>query len=145
VLCELVGILATPFTIGAIETWYTTLEKPFFTPPNWVFAPVWTLLYMLMGISFFHIWTQGWKKEKNRKAGMFFFVQLFLNFTWSFLFFGLRSPLLGLVNITLLWIMILLTMKKFFPLSKSAAFLLLPYLLWVSLAVALNIAIVILN
>ena len=142
--CELVGILGTPFTISAIPAWYATLNKPVFAPPNWIFGPVWTLLYFLMGISFYLIWKQGWKK-KIRAAGMFFLAQLGLNFIWSPIFFGLRAPLLGLIVIVTMWVLIVMTMKRFYPLSRLAFYLLVPYLLWVSFATLLNVAIVVLN
>lgn len=143
--CELVGIISSPFTISAIPTWYATLNKPYFAPPNWIFGPAWTLLYFLMGISFYFIWRQDWKKKKIKTAGIFFLMQLGLNFLWSPVFFGLRSPLLGLINIVVMWILIVITMRKFYPLSKLAFYLLVPYLLWVSFATVLNAAIVILN
>ena len=143
--CELVGILGTPFTLAAIPTWYATLNKPMFAPPNWVFGPTWTLLYFLMGVSFYVIWQQGWKKKAVKTAGKFFLAQLALNFLWSPIFFGLRSPLLGLIIIVAMWILIIMTMKKFYPLSKLAFSLLLPYFLWVSFATMLNAAILILN
>lgn len=144
-VCELVGILSTPFTVAAIPTWYTFLIKPPFAPPNWIFGPVWTLLYALMGVSFYCIWQLGWKKKKVRVAGYYFGAQLAVNFLWSISFFGLRSPLLGLVNIVVLLALIILTMKHFYPLSKVAFYLLIPYLLWVSFATFLNGAIVVLN
>lgn len=143
--CELVGFLGTPFTISAIPTWYATLNKPFFSPPNWIFGPVWTLLYFLMGVAFYLIWKQGFKKQKVKTAGLFFLAQLALNFIWSPVFFGLRAPLLGLIVIVAMWALIVMTMKKFYPLSKPAFYLLLPYLLWVSFATLLNAAIVVLN
>lgn len=143
--CELVGILGTPFTSTAIPNWYAFLNKPFFAPPNWIFGPVWTVLYFLMGISFYLIWKQGWKKKNNKVAAKFFLAQLALNFIWSPIFFGLRNPLLGLIIIIALLILILLTIKKFFSISKTASYVLLPYLLWVSFATLLNAAIVALN
>jgi benzodiazapine receptor len=143
--CELVGILGTPFTIAAIPTWYAKLNKPFFSPPNWIFGPVWTILYFLMGVSFYLILKKGWKKKPVRSAGMFFLAQLALNFLWSPIFFGLQSPLFGLITIVAMWILIIITMKKFYPLSRLAFYLLIPYLLWVSFATALNTAILILN
>lgn len=143
--CELVGLLGTPFTISAISTWYVTLNKPFFAPPNWIFGPVWTLLYFLMGVAFYLIWKQGWKKKKVKEAGLLFLTQLALNFIWSPIFFGLRAPLLGLIVIVAMWALIVMTMKKFYPLSRLAFYLLVPYLLWVSFATLLNAAIVILN
>lgn len=143
--CELVGIVSTPFTISAIPTWYRTLNKPFFSPPNWIFGPVWTTLYLLMGISAFLIWQKGLKKKKVKEAITYFGIQLFLNFIWTFLFFGLRNPLLGLIDIVVLWIFIVLTIVKFYKLSRPAAYMLIPYLLWVSFATILNSSILILN
>lgn len=143
--CELVGILGTPFTVAAIPTWYANLNKPFFSPPNWIFGPVWSLLYFLMGVSFYLILKKGWKKKVVRSAGMFFLAQLALNFLWSPIFFGLKSPLLGLITIIAMWVLIIITMKKFYPLSKIAFYLLIPYLLWVSFATVLNAAILFLN
>ena len=143
--CELVGIVGGLSTASAIPTWYATLNKPFFSPPNWVFGPVWTMLYFLMGISFYLIWKQGWKKKKNREARAYFLAQLALNFIWTPIFFGLKSPFIALFIIIALWILIVLTIKKMYPVSKTASYLLSPYLLWVSFATLLNAAIVFLN
>lgn len=143
--CELVGLLGTPLTLSAIPAWYATLNKPFFAPPNWIFGPVWTLLYFLMGVAFYLIWKQGWQKKKVKTAGLFFLAQLALNFIWSPVFFGLRAPLPGLLIIMAMWALIVMTMKKFYPLSRLGFYLLLPYLLWVSFATLLNAAIVVLN
>jgi benzodiazapine receptor len=143
--CELVGILGSVFTISAIPGWYATLNKPSFSPPNWLFGPVWALLYLLIGVAFYLIWKEDWKKKKVKTAGNYFLAQLGLNFIWSPVFFGLKSPLLGLITIVALWILIVLTMKKFYPLSRLAFYLLVPYLLWVSFATILNAAIVVLN
>lgn len=145
VICELVGILSTPFTVAAIPTWYATLVKPPFSPPNWIFGPVWTLLYLMMGISFYCIWQLGWKKNKMILAGFYFGAQLVLNFFWSIAFFGFRSPILGLITIVSLLTLIIVTMKHFYPLSRVAFYLLIPYLIWVTFATLLNGAIVILN
>lgn len=143
--CEVLGILGTPFTISAIPTWYAALNKPFFSPPSWIFGPVWTILYFLMGISVFLIWKIGFKKKNQKIAGMFFLAQLLLNALWSPIFFGLRAPLLGLIVIVSMWCLIVITMRKFYPLSKPAFYLLIPYLMWVSFATLLNGAIVLLN
>lgn len=143
--CELVGLLGTPFTTSSIPTWYATLEKPFFAPPNWIFGPVWTLLYLLMGVAFYLIWKQGWQKKKAKTAGTFFLMQLALNGIWSPIFFGLRAPALGLVIIVAMWVCIAVTIRTFYPLSRVASYLLIPYLLWVSFATLLNAAIVVLN
>ena len=145
IVCELIGIAATPFTLASIPSWYAHLAKPSFSPPNWVFGPVWTLLYLLMGISFYLIWKRGLKKTKVKTAVAFFGVQLGLNFVWSVLFFGFRSPLLGLIDILALLTFIIMTMKYFWPLSKTAFYLLVPYLLWVSFATLLNTSILFLN
>lgn len=144
-VCELTGILATPITISAISTWYKTLAKPFFSPPNWIFGPVWTLLYLLMGISMYLIWKKGLKNKMVRLAIKIFLVQLLFNFLWSLLFFGLRSPALAFIDIVFLWIFIVLAIKHFYPLSRLAAYLLIPYILWVSFASLLNLAILLLN
>ncbi|MFZ5377013.1 MAG: TspO/MBR family protein [Patescibacteria group bacterium] len=143
--CELSGILGSIFTFSAIPTWYAGLNKPPFAHPNWIFGPVWTMLYFLMGVSFFLIWRLGWKKKKVATATKFFLAQLGVNFIWSPIFFGLKSPMLALVVIIMMWALIMQTMLKFYPLSKPAFYLLLPYLLWVSFATILNGAIVVLN
>ncbi|MDA1079104.1 MAG: tryptophan-rich sensory protein [bacterium] len=143
--CELVGIIGGVSTTLSISTWYVTLEKPFFSPPNWLFGPVWTTLYLLMGVSFFLLWQQGWKKKQVRTARNYFLAQLGLNFIWTPVFFGLRSPALALVIILGLLVLIVLTIKHTYKVSRWAAYLLVPYLLWVSFATALNAAIVGLN
>ena len=143
--CELVGLLSTPFTISSIPSWYAYLNKPPFSPPNWIFGPVWIMLYFLMGVSAFLIWEKGLKNKKVKRAQNYFFIQLFFNFFWSVLFFGLHFPILGLIDIVALLISILFTSRAFFAISKLASSLLLPYLLWVSFATILNIFIVILN
>ncbi len=143
--CELVGIISTPFTLSAIPAWYSTLNKPPFSPPNWIFGPVWTILYFLMGVSAFLVWKQGLKKKQVKEALLVFLTQLFFNFIWSILFFGLHSPILGLLDIIILWVLILITIVKFHKISKLAAYLLVPYILWVSFATILNFYIWILN
>lgn len=145
ILCQLAGVVGSFFTRPAIDTWYRTLKKPYFTPPDWLFSPVWITLFFLMGISLFLIWQ---KKEENPQAEgalLLFFVQLILNALWSVLFFGLRSPLLGLIEILFLWVAILLTLQRFAKISKPGAYLLLPYFVWVSFAILLNFSIWILN
>jgi benzodiazapine receptor len=144
ILCQLAGFLGALFTTSAIPTWYATLRKPFFTPPNWIFSPVWTSLFILMGISLFFVWRKT-DHPKFKIAFIFFFVQLILNVFWSVAFFGLKSPLLGLIDIFLLWIAILLTIQIFLKISKFAGVLLIPYFLWVSFATLLNFFLWILN
>ncbi|NWG03906.1 MAG: tryptophan-rich sensory protein [Syntrophaceae bacterium] len=143
-LCQLAGFLGSLFTTPAIPTWYQTLNKPFFTPPNWIFSPVWISLFVLMGISLFFVWRRS-DHPQFKPALIFFFIQLILNTLWSIAFFGLKSPLLGLVDIILLWIAILLTVVHFLKISKLAGVLLIPYLLWVSFASLLNFSLWILN
>lgn len=144
-VCQLAGMIGAVATSASIQTWYVTLNKPFFTPPNWLFAPVWLTLYTLMGISLFLVWRLGVHDRPVQIALAIFGVQLLLNAFWSIAFFGLRSPLAGLTVILVLWIAIAVTIVKFLPLSKTAGLLLTPYILWVSIAAALNVAIVLLN
>lgn len=143
-VCLAVGALSGIATASSVTTWYTTLNKPFFNPPSWLFAPVWTLLYAMMGVAAGLVWAKS--PGTNVKLPMAVFVgQLALNSLWSVLFFGLRNPDLALVEIVLMWVMIALTIRQFYPISKPAAWLLVPYLAWVSFASILNAAIVILN
>ena len=141
VTCELVGIIGAFFTMDAIQNWYLTLNKPFFSPPNWIFGPVWTILYAMMGIAAFLIYEKGFKKQEVKTALYFFAAQLFVNFWWSIIFFGMRNPILALVDIVIMWVLIITCIIKFKPLSKTAAYLLIPYILWVSFASVLNGAI----
>ena len=143
--CELVGVAATPFTLSAIPTWYQYLNKPFFSPPNLVFGPVWTMLYFLMGVAAYMVWIKDLREKQVKSALSFFIAQLVLNFFWSILFFGLHSPILGLIDILALWTLALITIIKFYKISKTASYLLIPYLLWVSFASLLNLSIVLLN
>lgn len=143
--CELVGLAGTPFTIGSIPTWYAQLIKPPFSPPNWIFGPVWIILYFLMGLSAYLIWREDSKSKKIKIALYLFLLQLFFNFLWSFIFFGLHQPFLALIDIVVLFVALILTMIKFNKISKFAMYLLLPYALWVAFATLLNVSIVILN
>jgi tryptophan-rich sensory protein len=139
------GLVGSFFTGNSIENWYQFLEKPALNPPSWVFGPVWTLLYVLMGIALFLVWKKGWKKKAVKIAMNLFFIQLALNALWSILFFGLQNPLLAFVEIVILWLLIVITMEKFYHISKPAMYLLIPYLLWVSFASYLNASIWLLN
>ena len=145
VACQCAGLVGSMFTMSAIPTWYATLEKPPFTPPNWLFAPAWGTLYLLMGISAFIVWRKGLENRWVRGALIVFLIQLILNALWSVVFFGLESPLYGIVVIVALWIAILFTILKFLKISRTAGVLLLPYILWVSFAAVLNISIWVLN
>ena len=145
VACEGAGLIGSIFTTPAISTWYVALEKPSFTPPNWVFAPVWASLYALMGVAVFLVWRQGLGQPGVKSAFTLFWVQLVINLMWSVVFFGWHSILGGAVIIISLWVLVLITMIKFFRLSKVAGGLLVPYLAWLSIASALNVWVLILN
>ncbi len=143
-LCEFVGLAGSIPTFPSIANWYQTLNKPGFTPPNWLFGPAWTTLYALMGISLFLVWEKR-KKKGARLALAIFGLQLTLNFFWSIIFFGLHQPLFAFIEIILLWLAIFITIKKFYPISKTAGLILIPYLAWVSFASVLNFFIAKLN
>jgi tryptophan-rich sensory protein len=143
-LCEGVGVLGSIFTIPSIVSWYSHLNKPFFNPPNWIFGPVWTTLYLLMGLSLFLVLEKKLKKQKNFLVALFS-IQLFLNFLWSVIFFGLHLPAIALIGIAMLWISIALLIVDFWKFSKPASLILVPYLCWVSFASILNLFIVLLN
>ncbi|HEX76550.1 MAG TPA: tryptophan-rich sensory protein [Dehalococcoidia bacterium] len=145
VACQCAGIVGSVFTTRTIPTWYAALQKPPFTPPNWLFAPAWITLYLLMGISAFLVWRTGLENRETRRALVVFLVQLVLNALWSIAFFGLQSPLYGLIAIIALWIAILLTILKFFRISTIAGSIMLPYILWVTFAAVLNASIFTLN
>lgn len=144
-VCQGAGAIGSLFTTPAISTWYATIQKPSFNPPNWIFAPVWTLLFLLMGISLYLIWSRGFRDKETKIALVIFSTQLLLNILWSILFFGLQSPLYAFIEIIILWMAILLTIISFYKISKTAAYLLLPYIAWVSFASVLNFSILIIN
>lgn len=143
--CLVIGSLGSLVTITGPGSWYATLMKPFFTPPSWVFAPVWITLFVLMGIALFLIWESGTERREVQVALGVFGLQFFLNVIWSFLFFGLQSPLMGFADILILWVMIAATIVLFYRIRKSAAYLLIPYIAWVTIATALNGAIYFMN
>jgi len=142
---EMAGIVGSFFTVSAIPNWYAGLVKPVLNPPGWVFGPVWTTLYALMGVAAFLIWRHGWEKKEVKTVLGMFSVQIFLNAIWSIIFFGLHSPIWAFVDIVLLWLAIVWTIVVFYRVSKPAAYLLLPYILWVSFAAYLNYTIWMLN
>ncbi|WP_396187894.1 TspO/MBR family protein [Flavobacterium sp.] len=134
-ICLVIGFLSGKVTQSSISTWYLTLEKPFFNPPNWLFAPVWTLLYIFMGIAAGLVWNELNSKEKEVKNALkFFIIQLGLNALWSYLFFGLQNVLLAAIEVLLLLLMIYETYLKFKLLNKKSGYLLIPYMAWVSFA-----------
>ncbi len=142
IICLLVGLLGSLVTTPSISTWYTALDKPFFNPPNWIFAPVWTGLFVLMGISLYIVWNS---KPKSKLPFIIFGIQLVLNLLWSVLFFCLQSTFYSLIEILALWISILSTMIVFHRISKKASYLFIPYIVWVSFAALLNYYIFVLN
>ena len=137
--CLAVGYFSGMVTRSAITTWYPTLIKPSFNPPNWIFAPVWSLLYTMMGVAAGLVWNEiDSKKEIVKKALIVFAIQLILNALWSFLFFGLKNPLLAGIEIVVLWLLIYETYIQFSKIDKIAGYLFIPYLAWVSFAALLN-------
>jgi len=139
------GGLGTFFTVSSIPTWYATLAKPVFSPPNYLFGPVWSLLYVLMGISVAIIWEKGLKTKKVRDAIYLFGIQLFLNATWSPIFFGAKNLFIALIVIIIMWVYIVKTILAFAKIDKKASYLLYPYVAWVSFATILNFSVWFLN
>lgn len=144
-ISELAGIVGVLFTAPAIPGWYAGLVKPALNPPAWIFGPVWTILYALMGVAAFLIWREGLNRRDVKIALGIFIGQLTLNTLWSIIFFGLQNPGAALILIIVLWLAILTTIITFHKISRSAAYLLLPYILWVSFAIYLNYSIWTLN
>jgi len=168
IICELAGAVGAIFTVSSIGSWYKYLDKPSFSPPNWVFGPVWTALFILMGISLYLVWSQKFivkneiklegKKAPSKLSQKFlsgkwqkeniiliFATQLILNVLWSVIFFGSRSPSVAFFELLMLWFAILFTIINFYRVSKAASWLLLPYILWVSFAGVLNYFLWVLN
>jgi translocator protein len=145
IICETIGIASGLLTQSEMNTWFTTLNKPSWNPPSYLFAPVWTTLYLLMGIALWLIWKSDALEQSKIKAIIIFAIQLFFNFWWSILFFKFHSPALALFDIVLMIITILISIFHFAPISKLAAWLLIPYLFWVCFATVLNYSIWMLN
>ena len=148
IICESVGIIGSFFTFSSVSNWFPTLVKPWFSPPSWLFGPVWTILYFLMGLSLYIVWnkTETISKQKYKKQFFILFgIQLILNALWSFLFFGLKSPISGLIDILFLDITVITTIIYANRVSKYAAVLLAPYMAWIIFATLLNFEIALLN
>jgi len=145
IICLSAGWFGSLFTTPAIPIWYAALQKPVFSPPNWLFAPIWTILYILMAIAAWLVWRKGVDKRPVRAALVIFLIQLVLNALWSLVFFGLRSLIGGEIVIIILWIVLLLTILAFWRITKAAALLLVPYLAWITFAAVLNVSVYILN
>jgi translocator protein len=139
------GSIGTLATTSELTTWYAALTKPSWTPPNWAFGPIWSTLYVLMGIALFLVWKEGLDRKDVKFAILIFAVQLFLNILWSLVFFGMHSIFGGLILILILWIAIFANIIAFYVISKPAGLLLIPYLIWVSIASYLNYTVYLLN
>lgn len=144
-LPQLAGIAGSFFTIKSINNWYQYLEKPFFSPPNYIFGPVWSVLYLLMGLSVYFLWEKSANNKHAKETVDIFWIHLFFNFIWSILFFGMRNVLFALVDILIIWIFIIALIIRSWSDRKVSAILFIPYLLWVSFATVLNYYILILN
>lgn len=144
-VCQFTGVIGSVFTIQAVSTWYLAMNEPFFNPPGWVFAPVWITLYCLMGFSVFLVWKNGIDYKVVKGALLIFVLQLVLNSSWTVVFFGLRSIKGALFIIILMWLCTLWSILRFGKLSKLAAILLVPYMIWVSFALLLNASRIFLN
>jgi len=140
----LVGSIAGLATSPNIKSWYAYLQKPVFSPPNWIFGPMWSLLYILMGVGLYMIW-ESEKSDLRRRALIVFFVQLAFNFAWSFIFFEFRLIGVAFIEILLVWISVAAMIYTFYPVNKKAALLQIPYILWVTFASLLNGAVWALN
>jgi len=145
VVCLLAGFIGAFFTTPSIPAWYASLAKPTFSPPNWLFAPVWTTLYILMGVAFFLVWRKSAKNKNFKISAALFALQLFLNVLWSAVFFGMHSLAGGLAVIILLWLAILANIIWFWRSSRAAGALMVPYIAWVSFAAFLNYVVWTLN
>lgn len=141
IVCLCIGFFSSIATQSSIDTWYEVLKKPIFNPPNWIFGPVWTLLYILMGIAAGLVWSKGFHHKWVQTALYHFIFQLLFNGLWSIVFFGYKSPGFALIIILLLLVLIILTIKWFKVVSKTAAYLMYPYLIWVIFATVLNFSI----
>lgn len=144
-LPQLAGVIGSVFTTSAISTWYAALERPSFSPPNWLFGPAWITLYVLMGISIYLVWQKLGKNKQARQSFWLFWIHLIFNATWSIAFFGLQNPGLALINIIIILAFIIVLMTRFWRIDHLAAYLLIPYFLWVSFAALLNYSFWILN
>lgn len=140
-VCQSAGIFGLIFTAPAIPVWYAQLSKPALTTPGWVFGPIWITLYTLMGIALYLVWQKRTKEQCNCTALQLFFFQLALHALWTYLFFGLKEPLLALIEIVILFLAVSVVMWQFWKISKPAAYVLLPYAVWIVFAAYLNFAI----
>ncbi len=145
IVAELAGIVSALFMGDSIAAWYSFLNKPFFSPPNWVFGPVWTFLYASMGVAAYMVWRKRHGHNRSHLALRLYWAQLLFNFLWTIAFFGARNIALGLADIVLLLALIVATTVYFFKVRRAAGWLMVPYVAWVSFATALNVALFALN
>ncbi|MFH1611630.1 MAG: TspO/MBR family protein [Patescibacteria group bacterium] len=148
ILCQLAGLLGSLFTIGAIDGWYQALNKPFFNPPSWLFGPVWTMLYTLMGVAFYLLWTRTpklFKRNESKNLVFLFLIHLVFNAIWSPIFFGLHQIAFALVIIIVMVISLTYIMYKAWNIDRRVTYILIPYLAWILFASILNLALLILN
>lgn len=145
IVSELIGSSGSIFTFPAINDWYQFVNKSPLTPPNYIFAPVWTILFLMMGISSYLIFRERKNDKSVNSALILFAVQFILNILWSILFFGLKAPLFAFIEIIFLWLFILMTILSFIKINKLAGYLLVPYIVWVSFASYLNLMVYLLN
>lgn len=145
VICQMAGIIGSIITASSMASWYPALVKPSFTPPGSYIGLIWIVLFTLMGVSLFQIWRETPGNPAAKIALYFFAAQLIVNVLWNVAFFGMRSLASGFIVIIVLWILILITIVKFWPINKTAALLLIPYIVWVSVAAYLNYLLWILN
>ena len=141
IICLGIGYASSIVTQNGVQTWYPLIEKPSFNPPNWVFAPVWTVLYICIAVAGGIVWNKIESNPLAKRAMLLFVIQLILNTLWSFLFFGLRNPLIALIEIILLLLVIYETFILFNRINRTAGYLFIPYLLWVAFALLLNASI----
>jgi len=144
IFCQAIGGIGAFFTIPAIDTWYKFLKKPMFTPPDWVFMPVWIFLFLLMGVAMFIVWAKPTAEDKT-PAAVTFVIQAGLNSIWPILFFSFHSPLAALIEIMALWIMVIFNAFVFWKVSKTAGYLLIPYVVWITFAGIINAYVLVLN
>lgn len=140
-----VGFTSSFATLGSLSTFFDVLNKPAWTPPAWVFGPIWTTLYILMGIALFLVWREGFERRDVKIAILVFAIQLILNFFWTIIFFGFGSLIGGLIEIIFLWLAILINIILFYRISKAAGLLLVPYIIWVTIASYLTYTVYLLN
>lgn len=144
-ICLSAGIIGSLLSFDAINTWYVTLNKPWFVPSGQLISIIWTGIYILMGISLYIVLTKDLSKNNVRNGLVLFALQLIMNATWTYLFFGLQSLLLGFIGIIILWFLVFVTINKFYYISKKSAYILVPYIIWLTIALLINLSLYLVN